>query len=186
MIKVLKKNGTLEDFDPNKIKSAIQKSAARVMVELTEEEQDLVVKNIESQFLWDATVPILTMHNLVETSLDRVNSKVARSYREYRDNKASFARMLDKVYSKKLGLNYIGDRSNANADSAIITTQRSIVYNELNSELYKKFFLSGEEEKAMSEGYIYIHDRGNKKPPNHLSQTVRRAEISECTTFFML
>ena len=26
----------------------------------------------------------------------------------------------------------------------------------------------------------------NKKPPNHLSQTVRRAEISECTTFFML
>ena len=162
MIKVLKKNGTLEDFNENKIKSAIQKSAARVMVELTPEQQDMVVQNIKSQFLWDATVPILTMHNLVETALDKVSPKVAKSYREYRDNKASFARMLDKVYSKKLGLNFIGDRSNANADSAIITTQRSIVYNELNSELYKKFFLSGEEEKAMSEGYIYIHDRGSR------------------------
>lgn len=162
MIKVLKKNGTLEDFNPQKIKTAIQKSAARVMVELTPEQQDNVVKNVESQFLWDATVPILTMHNLVETALDKVDSRVAKSYREYRDNKASFARMLDKVYSKKLGLNFIGDRSNANADSAIITTQRSIVYNELNSELYKKFFLSGDEEKAMSEGYIYIHDRGSR------------------------
>ena len=162
MIKVLKKNGTLEDFNPNKIKVAIQKSANRVMVNLTPEQQEEVCKNVESQFEWDATVPILTMHNLVETALDKVDGRVAKSYREYRDNKASFARMLDKVYSKKLGLNFIGDRSNANADSAIITTQRAIVYNELNSELYKKFFLSGDEEKAMSEGYIYIHDRGSR------------------------
>lgn len=162
MIKVLKKNGTLEDFDAEKIKTAIQKSANRVMVTLTEEQQESVVKNVQNQFMWDAVVPILTMHNLVETALDKVDSRVAKSYREYRDNKASFARMLDKVYSKKLGLNFIGDRSNANADSAIITTQRSIVYNELNSELYKKFFLNAEEEKAMSEGYIYIHDRGSR------------------------
>ena len=162
MIKVLKKNGTIEDFNPEKIKSAIQKSAARVMIELTPEQQETVVNHVESQFLWDATVPVLTMHNLVETALDKVDPRVAKSYREYRDNKAAFARMLDKVYSKKLGLNFIGDRSNANADSAIITTQRSIVYNELNSELYKKFFLSSEEEKAMSEGYIYIHDRGSR------------------------
>ena len=162
MIKVLKKNGTLEDFDPNKIKVAIQKSANRVMVNLTPEQQEEVCRNVASHFEWDATVPILTMHNLVETALDKVDSRVAKSYREYRDNKASFARMLDKVYSKKLGLNFIGDRSNANADSAIITTQRAIVYNELNSELYKKFFLNGEEEKAMSEGYIYIHDRGSR------------------------
>ena len=160
--KVLKKNGTIEDFNPEKIKSAIQKSAARVMIELTPEQQETVVNHVESQFLWDATVPVLTMHNLVETALDKVDPRVAKSYREYRDNKAAFARMLDKVYSKKLGLNFIGDRSNANADSAIITTQRSIVYNELNSELYKKFFLSSEEEKAMSEGYIYIHDRGSR------------------------
>ena len=141
MIKVLKKNGTIEDFNPDKIKSAIKKSAARVMVELTPEQQETVVNHVASQFLWDATVPVLTMHNLVETALDKVDPRVAKSYREYRDNKAAFARMLDKVYSKKLGLNFIGDRSNANADSAIITTQRSIVYNELNSELYKKFFL---------------------------------------------
>ena len=70
--------------------------------------------------------------------------------------------MLDKVYSKKLSLNSIGDRSNANADSALVTPQKAIVYNELNSELYKRFFLTQKEEKAVSEGYLYIHDRGSR------------------------
>ena len=162
MIQVIKKKGTIEEFDAEKIKSAIQKSANRVMVKLSEEQKEEVCKDVLSHIADGSAVPILTMHNLVETALDKVDPKVAKSYREYRDNKASFARMLDKVYNKKLGLNFIGDRSNANADSAIITTQRAIVYNELNSELYKKFFLTEEEERVMSEGYIYIHDRGSR------------------------
>lgn len=110
----------------------------------------------------DNPIPVATIHNMVECTLDDVNGAVAKSYREYRDNKSAFASMLDKVYNKKLSLNFIGDRSNANADSALVTTQKAIVYNELNSELYKKFFLTTEEEKAMSDGYIYIHDRGSR------------------------
>ena len=162
MVKVIKKSGILEDFDRKKIISAIEKSATRVMVNLTPDEENKVCEFVEQQIAHLESVPVLNVHNLVETALDNINKAVARSYREYRDNKASFARMLDRVYNKKLGLSFIGDRSNANADSAIITTQRAIVYNELNSELYKKFFLTSDEEKAMSEGYIYIHDRGSR------------------------
>lgn len=162
MTQVLKKSGMLQDFDENKIKRAIEKSATRVVIELTEAQKDQVCKQVKNSLLHTGVVPVSTLHNLVETALDTVEPRVAKSYREYRDNKASFARMLDKVYNKKLSLSFIGDRSNANADSAIVTTQRAIVYNELNSELYKKFFLTVEEEKAMSEGYIYIHDRGSR------------------------
>ena len=162
MIKIIKKKGILQDFNEEKIKIAIRKSASRVMITLTPEQEDLVCKYVKDNIEPDSNVPVLTMHNLVETALDKVEPAVAKSYREYRDNKAAFARMLDKVYNKKLSLSFIGDRSNANADSAIVTTQRAIVYNELNSELYKKFFLTVEEEKAMSEGYIYIHDRGSR------------------------
>lgn len=162
MSKIIKKNGVEEEYSRDKIKSAIEKSATRVVVTLSKDDEDKVFSFVESQIAHLDKVPVLNIHNLVETALDNINKTVARSYREYRDNKASFARMLDKVYNKKLGLNFIGDRSNANADSAIITTQRAIVYNELNSELYKKFFLTSEEEKAMSEGYIYIHDRGSR------------------------
>lgn len=163
MVKVLKKNGAIVNFDGNKIRKAIRKSAERVCMPLSKNDEDKVVSTVRNKLQYNETpVPVSTIHNMVEVALDAVNSAVAKSYREYRDNKSAFAAMLDKVYNKKLSLSFIGDRSNANADSALVTTQKAIVYNELNSELYKKFFLTIEEERAMSEGYIYIHDRGSR------------------------
>lgn len=163
MIKILKKNGEEQNFNGEKIKRAIRKSAERVCVVLSEKEEKKVVDTVKKQLQYNETaVPVSTVHNMVEVALDQVNSDVAKSYREFRDNKAAFATMLDKVYSKKLSLAFVGDRSNANSDSALVTTQKAIVYNELNSELYKKFFLTQREERAMSDGYIYIHDRGSR------------------------
>ena len=163
MVQIIKKNGTTEDFNGDKIKRAIRKSAERVCVTLTDKEENKIVNIVKKQIQYNETpIPVNIIHNMVECALDTINPAVAKSYREYRDNKSAFASMLDKVYNKKLSLNFIGDRSNANADSALTTTQKAIVYNELNSELYKKFFLTREEEKAMSDGYIYIHDRGSR------------------------
>lgn len=163
MIKILKKNGEEQNFNGEKIKRAIRKSAERVCVQLTEKEEKKVVDTVRNQLKYNETaVPVSTIHNMVECALDQVNAAVAKSYREYRDNKSAFASMLDKVYSKKLSLNFVGDRSNANADSSLVTTKKAIVYNELNSELYKKFFLTNREEREMSDGYFYIHDRGSR------------------------
>ena len=163
MIKILKKNGEEQTFNGEKIKRAIRKSAERVCVTLSDKDEKKVVDTVRKQLQFNQTaVPVSTVHNMVEVALDSVNSDVAKSYREFRDNKAQFASMLDKVYSKKLSLNFVGDRSNANSDSALVTTQKAIVYNELNSELYKKFFLTQKEERAMSDGYIYVHDRGSR------------------------
>ena len=163
MIKILKKNGEEQAFNGEKIKRAIRKSANRVCVTLSDKEEKKVVDMVKKQLQYNETaVPVSTIHNMVEVALDQVNSDVAKSYREFRDNKAAFASMLDKVYSKKLSLAFVGDRSNANSDSALVTTQKAIVYNELNAELYKKFFLTQKEERAMSDGYIYIHDRGSR------------------------
>lgn len=163
MIKILKKNGSEQAFNGEKIKRAIQKSAARVCAILSEKEENKVVNGVRNQLKYNETaIPVDTIHNMVEHALDEINPDIAKSYREYRDNRKAWSAMLDRVYSKKLSLNFIGDRSNANSDSALVTTQKAIVYNELNSELYKKFFLTVKEEKAMSDGYIYIHDRGSR------------------------
>jgi anaerobic ribonucleoside-triphosphate reductase len=163
MVNIIKKNGDIQKFNGEKIKRAIRKSASRVCVTLSDKDEKQVVDSVKKQLQYQETdIKVDTIHNMVEVALDHVNSDVARSYREYRDNKNQFASMLDKVYSKKLSLNFIGDRSNANSDSALVTTQKAIVYNELNSELYKKFFLTQKEERAVSDGYIYIHDRGSR------------------------
>ena len=70
--------------------------------------------------------------------------------------------MMDKVYEKSQTIRYIGDKNNANTDSALVATKRSLIFGELNGELYKKFFLTLNEKQAMKDGYIYIHDRSSR------------------------
>ena len=43
-VKIIKRNGNKQDFDPDKIKVAIRKSAERALVTLTPEAEDEVVK----------------------------------------------------------------------------------------------------------------------------------------------
>ena len=78
----------------------------------------------------------------MEGALERVNPAVAKSYRDYRNYKLDFIHMMDDVYTKSQAIRYIGDKSNANTDSALVATKRSLIFNELNKELYRKFFIA--------------------------------------------
>ena len=84
-------------------------------------------------------IEIQEMHNIVEGRLERVNPAVAKSYRDYRNYKLDFIHMMDEVYTKSQAIRYIGDKSNANTDSALVATKRSLIFNELNKEIYRKF-----------------------------------------------
>lgn len=157
-MQVRKKDKSLVPFDDTKIINAIRKSAERVLVTLTEEQEKQVCLLVRQQITKDI-VTIEQLHKMVEQALEQVEPKVAKSYRDYRNYKTDFVHILDKVFQKSQTIRYIGDKSNANTDSALVPTQRSLIYSELNSELYKKFFLNSEEREAMKDGYIYIHDR---------------------------
>ena len=108
-------------------------------------------------------INVSDLHCIVESALDKVNHNVAISYREYRNYKKDFVGMLDEVYSKAQSIMYLGDKSNSNTDSALVTTKRSLIYGELNKELYNKFFLNSEERQACRDGYIYIHDKSARR-----------------------
>ena len=162
---ILKKDGSIEHFNANKIKKAITKSAQRVLVAFTEDDLNSVVatvinsiteKNLEQ-------VTIAQMHNFVEGALENHFPAVAKSYRDYRNYKQDFVHMLDEVYMKSQSIMYIGDKENSNTDSALVSTKRSLIYNQLNKELYKKFFLNVEEIQAINDGYIYVHDMSARR-----------------------
>lgn len=51
-----------------------------------------------------------------------------------------------------------GDKSNANVDSLIISSKQSLVRGYVSKELYKHNFLTVDEQEAIQDGYIYIHD----------------------------
>ncbi len=160
---VIKKDGTIEAYKEQKIIDACNKAARRAMIELTEKDYNKILNNvwesIEENYPEDTDIEIYDMHNIVEAVLEEDFPKVAKMYKEYRNYKKDFVHMMDKVYEKSQSIRYIGDKSNANTDSALVATKRSLIYNELSSELYKKFFSTYEEKQATKDGYIYIHDR---------------------------
>jgi ribonucleoside-triphosphate reductase len=161
MIYVIKKDGTREKFNVEKIINAVNKSANRILYTFTEDEKrkicDFAFTKAES--LGRENIDIQDMHNIVEGALEQVNPSVARSYRDYRNYKKDFVHMMDDVYTKSQSIRYIGDKSNANTDSALVATKRSLIFNELNKELYRKFFMNRNELQACRDGYIYIHDQ---------------------------
>ena len=160
-MQIIKKDGTLEKYNEQKIINACNKAARRAMVELSDSDYQIICNAV-----WDKLVEndledteIYEMHNIVEAVLEEHYPVVAKMYKEYRNYKKDFVHMMDKVYERSQAIRYIGDKSNANTDSALVATKRSLIYNELNGELYKKFFLTLNEKQAMKDGYIYIHDR---------------------------
>ena len=164
-VKVIKKDGTKEDFNVQKVVVAVNKSAYRALVTFTQKELDFICQFVEEKVeeLGVKEIAIAQMHNVVEGALERVNPVVAKSYRDYRNYKQDFVQMLDEVYKASQSIMYIGDKENSNTDSALVSSKRSLIFNELNKSLYKKFFLTTEELQAIREGYLYIHDMAARR-----------------------
>lgn len=157
-IYVIKKDGTKQSFDGEKIVRAINASAKRIGETLSAEDEErtveLVLKNIH-----EAEVPILTMHSLVEEALDEVNPKVAKCYRDYRNYKTDMARMLAEVNGEADKVLFGVDRSNANSDGNLVSTKRALIFGAYEKTMYREFFLNKEERQADKDGYIYVHDK---------------------------
>ncbi|MBQ7262000.1 MAG: anaerobic ribonucleoside-triphosphate reductase [Lachnospiraceae bacterium] len=164
-VRMIKKDGTREEFNVQKVIDAVGKSAYRALTKFSEEEKHFICKKVVERVdeLDVDEVPIPLMHNIVESVLEEVKPIVAKSYRDYRNYKQDFVRMMDDVYKKSQSIMYIGDKENANTDSALVSTKRSLIFNQFNKELYQKFFMTTEEIQACRDGYIYVHDMSARR-----------------------
>ena len=164
-VRMIKKDGTREAFNVQKVIDAVGKSAYRALTKFTEEEKEFICQKVVDRVdeLDVDEIPIPVMHNIVESALEEVKPIVAKSYRDYRNYKQDFVRMLDDVYKKSQSIMYVGDKENANSDSALVSTKRSLIFNQLNKELYQKFFMTTEEIQACRDGYIYVHDMSARR-----------------------
>jgi len=162
---VVKKDGSKVPFQVQKVIDAVSKSAYRALTKFSEEEEcqicRIVIEKVNE--LGQKEVPIAVMHNIVESALEQTQPVVAKSYRDYRNYKQDFVRMLDDVYMKSQSIMYIGDKENSNTDSALVSTRRSLIFNQFNKALYEKFFMTTEEIQACRDGYIYVHDMSSRR-----------------------
>jgi ribonucleoside-triphosphate reductase len=166
-LKIIKKDGTLEDYDEQKIINAVNKAARRDNYNFTSDDYRLICNNVldeieEEDFEYEQ-VPVEFVHNVVEKTLLTYYPSVGKQYQQYRNYKLDFVHMMDEVYKESQKIMYIGDKENSNTDSAIVSTKRSLIFNKLNRELYMKFFLTKEELQAIKDGYIYVHDMNARR-----------------------
>lgn len=158
-INVIKRNGTREVYNFEKVIEAVKKSADRVNYTFTKKDLKRIKTIINMEIDDKEEVSIDFIHGLVEKTLYYINKEVAESYSNYRNYKNQFGlSLLNSIECQvEKSLNDI-DRSNSNSNSRLISTKRTDIAKIFAKELYQKIHLNIEEVQAMKEGYIYLND----------------------------
>lgn len=165
---VIKKDGTKEAWNWDKIKIAVSKASERANypLELDGEDFERIKDRIIDYFADDlvgknfgSSKEITTneLHYVVLGALD-IFKQVKDAYKEYRDYKNTYAKAFETIKNDADTVLFLGDKENANFDSSLISTKGSLIKGYLTKELYKQFYLSVEEKDAIKHGFIYIHD----------------------------
>ena len=118
-IKVRKKSGALENWHSEKIVNAIKRSADRIATELSDVDISEVIRLVEERiedYAKDNIVNVSMVHSLVESALEKVRSDVATSYKDYRNWVKRNAKMMENVTAECNAIQFLGDKSNANAN----------------------------------------------------------------------
>ena len=158
-MKIIKKDGTVEGWNGEKIKEAVYKAAARVNQYVEPDILDKLVEKVHSCLIIDRYAPTKDLHKEVIHCLRYFGlDDIANSYQEYRDYKNTYAKSFEKVKDEADNVLLLGDRENANFDSSLVSTKGSLIKGYLTKELYRQFYLSKEEKELTKRGDIYIHD----------------------------
>lgn len=158
-MKIIKKDGTVEGWNGEKIKEAVYKAAARVNQYVEPDVLNKLVEKVHSCLIIDRDAPTKDLHKEVIHYLKYFGlTAVASSYQEYRDYKNTYAKSFEKVKDEADNVLLLGDRENANFDSSLVSTKGSLIKGYLTKELYRQFYLSKEEKELTKRGDIYIHD----------------------------
>ena len=74
-VMVIKKDGSLEAFNVQKVVDAVGKSAYRALTKFTEDEKQHICQYVVDKVneLEEDQIPIPIMHNIVESALEEVN-----------------------------------------------------------------------------------------------------------------
>lgn len=161
---IVKKTGKRDFFDRDKIEYAAQCARHRLGKQFSEEEMDEIIKKVLSAIEKDGEleVPVLKMHGYVEAAIREMDPECADQYKAYRNYKVDMKEIMEQTMAEAEELSYGADHSNANADSDLVSTKRSLEYKAYKKGVYKRFFLNEEEREAVSDGYIYVHDIGDR------------------------
>lgn len=165
-MKTMKRNGTEEVFQPEKIKVAVLKANKSVPEhdhQVTDAEATTVMNLVtEKCEILGRTVQVEEIQDMVEEQLMRLGKyKVARNYITYRYNHA-LARVANSTDDKILSLidccNEEAKQENSNKNPVIASTQRDYMAGEVSKDITRRLLLPEDIMEANDDGLIHFHD----------------------------
>lgn len=165
MNKIIKRNGQVVSYLPEKVRKAIEKANAEVATrdKLTKEQIDVIVEDVTKTAMgatYDMNVE--EIQNLVEDELMLAGKcNLARHYINFRSKRA-LARKANTTDEAVLSLiecaNEEVKQENSNKNPTIVSVQRDYMAGEMSKDLAKRILLPADVVEAHEKGIIHFHD----------------------------
>ena len=163
-MKIIKRNGSEEEFDIDKIIMAIRKANdAGIRKELTEEQIDDIADYIEYKCeKMNRTLSVEEIQDLVENQIMAKGAfEIAKGYVRYRYTR-SLVRKSNTTDDRILSLIECNNeevlQENSNKDPVVNSVQRDYMAGELSKDLSRRILLPPDIVEADRQGIIHFHD----------------------------
>ena len=161
-MKIIKRDGHIVDYSPDKIENAIKKANAEVDEEdrVTETQIRNIIKYIEG--LKKKRMLVEDIQDIIEMRLMALGKYVlAKSYITYRYTRELVRRSNTTDLSIKELINGESEywnTENSNKNATVVTTQRDYLAGITSTDITRRFLLPEDIVKANDEGIIHFHD----------------------------
>ena len=161
-MKIVKRDGHIVDYDPEKIRVAIGKANNEVKgnKKVSKEEIKEIIKYIED--LNKKRILVEDIQDIIEEKLMEFGKyELAKKYITYRYTRELVrkANTTDKSIKELIeGENEYWNSENSNKNAEVVTTQRDYLAGITSTDITRRFLLPEDIVKAHDEGIIHFHD----------------------------
>ena len=161
-MKIIKRDGHIVDYDPEKIRVAIGKANCEVRgkEKVTKEEIEEIIKYIED--LNKKRILVEDIQDIIEEKLMGLGKyQLAKTYITYRYTRELVrkANTTDQSIKELIeGENEYWNNENSNKNATVVTTQRDYLAGITSTDITRRFLLPEDIVKAHDEGIIHFHD----------------------------
>ncbi len=161
-MKIIKRDGHIVDYEPDKIRIAINKAnnEVRGKEKASKEEIEEIIKYIEE--LNKRRILVEDIQDIIEEKLMEFDKyQLAKKYITYRYTRELVrkANTTDQTIKELIeGKNEYWNNENSNKNAEVVTTQRDYLAGITSTDITRRFLLPEEIVKAHDEGIIHFHD----------------------------
>ena len=161
-MKIVKRDGTIVDYDREKIRTAIQKANAEVKgrEKISKEGIQEIIKYIED--LDKKRMLVEDIQDIIEEKLMEMGKYLlAKKYITYRYTRELVrkANTTDQTIKELIdGESEYWNTENSNKNATVVTTQRDYLAGITSTDITRRFLLPEDVVKAHDEGIIHFHD----------------------------